>query len=482
MIRFLEIVRATADFIDRYSLIILLFASPLFLFPSPDRAFSLLLIPFLWIARTIAGKKAVFRTPLDGVFFVLIAMVGVSIWATPDIEFSLGKIVGLLFGVTLFYSLARWLNSAEKLWVGIHCFVFSGVALSVLSLLGTNWIHKFSFLGIIANKLPRIIVGLDGAEGGFSANAVGGILVLFIPMQIVLVRYYYLSRNRSEWRNRGFSAERSRSSNPAHAAKDSQSEGVLSEDSADSPEGGVDRFVAEFLKRKRTWLTMLYSHIGLLGLTLFVLVLSQSRSAWIGLGSGFLTLLMFFGKRGRIVCLGLLLAGLLGGVLIGPSKLKTVSVEHSGAGSLSSVQGRLELWSRAVYAIQDFPFTGMGMNMFRRVMPILYPTFLTPPDFDVSNAHNHLLQAALDLGLPGLIAYLAIWWGAAYMLVAVFRRTQNAWLRTVSQGLCAGLISYFVFQIGDCVALGAKVGVFFWIVLSLVVGTFLRANRDSDSA
>ena len=39
----------------------------------------------------------------------------------------------------------------------------------------------------------------------------------------------------------------------------------------------------------------------------------------------------------------------------------------------------IEIWSRALYALQDFPFTGVGLGAFRRVVNVLYPLFLVPP-------------------------------------------------------------------------------------------------------
>ena len=41
---------------------------------------------------------------------------------------------------------------------------------------------------------------------------------------------------------------------------------------------------------------------------------------------------------------------------------------------------RLEIWSRAIYMLQDFPFTGIGMGAFRQVANLLYPFFLAGPD------------------------------------------------------------------------------------------------------
>lgn len=55
------------------------------------------------------------------------------------------------------------------------------------------------------------------------------------------------------------------------------------------------------------------------------------------------------------------------------------------------LEARVEIWSRAVYAIQDFPFTGCGLGTFRRIVPILYPLFLISSDADIGHAHNLFL-------------------------------------------------------------------------------------------
>ena len=78
---------------------------------------------------------------------------------------------------------------------------------------------------------------------------------------------------------------------------------------------------------------------------------------------------------------------------------------------INSLAGRQEIWSRALYAIQDFPLTGTGPGLFRELVPPLYPLFRLSSDKDIAHAHNQWLQTALDFGLPGLIAYLALWLG-----------------------------------------------------------------------
>jgi putative inorganic carbon (HCO3(-)) transporter len=123
-------------------------------------------------------------------------------------------------------------------------------------------------------------------------------------------------------------------------------------------------------------------------------------------------------------------------------------------------------------AIRDFPFTGMGLNVFRKALPALYTVYPIPRDVDFVHAHNHLLQAAIDLGLPGLIAYLALWWGAAYALFAAWRATADPYLRAVSIGLGAGWVAEFMYGLTDVITFGAKLGIFFWFALVLAISLY----------
>jgi putative inorganic carbon (HCO3(-)) transporter len=137
---------------------------------------------------------------------------------------------------------------------------------------------------------------------------------------------------------------------------------------------------------------------------------------------------------------------------------------------LNNLNTRLEIWSRAIYGIRDFPFTGMGVDMFRRIVPILYPLFIVRADVDIDHAHNQFLQAALDIGIPGLIAYVGVWLGSVYMLWTIWGKTSSIWLRSLTIGFGATLIGYFVFSLTDTIALGGRPGFIFWLLLGLIAG------------
>lgn len=216
-------------------------------------------------------------------------------------------------------------------------------------------------------------------------------------------------------------------------------------------------------------------------LTAGTLVLTESRGAWFGLLVAIFAVLVWHARWTRLVAAvgAAVAAGSL--ATLGYQRVFDFIVSRSGPALMSTLALREEIWIRALRGIQDFPLTGMGMNTFRKLMPIRYPGYPYLPGEEVPHAHNHLLQAALDLGLPGLAAYAALWGIATVLLVRVYRHAEPS-ARAAAAGLGAGLIAHFVFSMTDAIPLGAKVGVLFWLALSLVVALHQAAPRRREAS
>jgi hypothetical protein len=87
--------------------------------------------------------------------------------------------------------------------------------------------------------------------------------------------------------------------------------------------------------------------------------------------------------------------------------------------------------------IRDFPF-GIGMGLYRSVADRLYPFFFSPVG-KIPHAHNVFLQIAVDLGIPGLLAWLIVFFTITVCTWRIYRSgrlAQDGW-RT---GLGAGLL------------------------------------------
>ncbi len=415
--------------IVQFEWFLLILVAPLFLFPRPALVFALLILPLLWLVRQKAEGRFVPATPLNVAFLLLLVSIGISLYATDDVRYSLPKVAGLLYGVAVFYAtVAVTERPFPWLWRGVAALLLAGAGLTILSLAGTNWSEKVQGVQWLTSRLPPPIFTLPGAADGFHPNQVAGTLLWVTPVALVVT--------------------------------------------------------AVWLKRFTRYPLQGMANLAGLFLFLLVLLLTQSRGAWFGLVVavvfiGFVSLRVYPAIRtGVVVLLVVLGVGWITAVTpqTAQQQLQT-GLDHfldlTGGDELT---GRLEIWSRAWWGVQDFSFTGMGMNNFRRVGAQLYPYRTIQPGQEIAHAHNDWLQVALDLGVLGLLAYLAIWLGLTAVLWQAWHIAPSGELQWLALGLAASLLAYLVYGLTDTVALGAKPGFIFWLLAGLSVGTYQQAR------
>jgi len=130
---------------------------------------------------------------------------------------------------------------------------------------------------------------------------------------------------------------------------------------------------------------------------------------------------------------------------------------------LKKWQGRVKVMTAGIGAIREHPWRGVGMNQLRRVTWIGY---------ERSHAHNHFIHTAAELGIPALVAYLAILLGAGFMCVEVWRKGKDEFMRMSVLGLGVGQLAHFIFGLGDSIPLGAKTNFIFWVSLALITSIY----------
>jgi O-antigen ligase len=249
----------------------------------------------------------------------------------------------------------------------------------------------------------------------------------------------------------------------------------------------------EALRRRglaRTLAALAFTVVAV-ALPLGVLILSQSRGGLFGLAAAVAVAAVgITPRRARLVTLLLVIALIVGAAYLwqGAGVQEALPEVAPVAASTGTLEFRLGVWAQAIKAIEDFTLSGMGMNVFRQAVHVLYPTPLIDPAFNLGHAHNIFLQTALDLGLFGLVGFVGLWIAALAMVARSWKAESGAcrspFLRLAAVGLTSSLIGYLVYGLLDAVALGARPGFLWWALVGLVGGLYRLedANRDASRA
>jgi putative inorganic carbon (HCO3(-)) transporter len=443
---------------------LLLAAAPLYLFPTefPRQAIfvasGFLLVPFC--IRKLSDGRFSAPTPVNAsLAVILFGVLPLSIWATPLFwETTWPALACLLWSVALFFGVVNWAREQDKVghspsaailspiaWLTL-AYLALGIILAAVSLLGMRPVEKMPIAGAMVVRLSRVAAECLGTALNFGTNEVAGMLILFLPLLSALFLGSIFS------------------------VHDADSESHF-------------RITLALPKLSRHGIMAL--RLALLLLILFfsfVLILTQSRGGMfaLALATGLVFILM--GRAGRLL-LGLcILSGGAGMWYIGPSRivdvfLFTTSVERLSPGTV--LTGRPEIWHRALHGIVDFSFSGMGLDSFQRVFPVLYPMNQARSNPGLEDAHNFYLQAALDLGLPGLLAFLLMLLLAFRTLVRLYRNTKaNSFTRCWVIGVLGALTAHLLYSITDAVSLGARGGVALWFLLGLIMAAGNQRQID----
>lgn len=224
------------------------------------------------------------------------------------------------------------------------------------------------------------------------------------------------------------------------------------------------------------WLAVLVA-----GLALLALVFTQSRGSYVGLAAAAGVLVWMRWPRLRWLVLALVAlaaAGLLG--LLLADRLPDIVVD----GAL----GRLAVWQRGLYALEDFPLTGLGFGLFGEIVPVLYPYFTigAGPLALAPHAHNVYLQLGVDLGLLGLVSFVAFLLVAARLLHWMWQQSRGEsgihtermpGFQALVWGLAGSLMALAVNGLIDAAIWVSKASPLLWLLLGLVAALSLRSRQ-----
>ncbi len=401
--------------------VVLLGIAPILVFDGwvPDWAVAgaLAAIPLLWLVRWAGHGSPTRPTPLDWPILLLLLMVPVGIWVAADRTRSLPEVYRILLGVALYYALVNTLVDFRYIRWAQRLVVLVTAGLGVAALLSTQWggvSLDLPLIGSVHERLPTLVRPFWN-PAGFNPNIVGGSLAMLLPIVIAAV-------------------------------------------------------IGE-----RTWPVRVLGAAAVLTGSL-VLLLSQSRGGLIGFALALLAMGVAYSRKFLLVAVVIVLIGIGLVLAVGPLQVGQQLLTQAGDSVIGSLDGRLELWSRALYMVQDFPFTGVGLGMFDPVLDLLYPLFLLGPGSDLFHPHNVLLAQAVMAGIPGLVAF-----GASLILLLCmalqsvrFSRSGAFWPLAV--GLLGSVAAYLGHGLFDSIDSFIKAHTIVWAVFGLQVALWLHLH------
>ena len=382
-------------------------------------------------------------SPLNFPIFLLAAMTTLScVVFSVNPGATLPKFYGLLFGLLFYFEAAYGVQLPGNLVYWVLVLYGFGLLIAGLGLLGIGEFPDELFnLSQLRQIMPHATLVLPRTPGGLHPNLVSGVLIFLLPLFALF------------WRSDIFRG---------------------------LPYARLFRWLASATFLITAVLLLLAQSRGALSACVIIAVAlyfalrkQYRRAALVVAGSLLILILLFF--FGYFEKLALLLG-----------------VQRSPAVNLSSFTWRELFWKLGFTMIKAFPLKGIGTGAFDYVALTMYRKqypgwILNTPGNWFPHVHNTWLQVAIDLGIPGFIAYVALLsvtaWIAwrAFVLAHDMDGISTAQVQRLILGLAAGLLAHQFFGLTDVVYLGAKPGIIMWIILGILTGVYLRSQTAQRS-
>jgi putative inorganic carbon (hco3(-)) transporter len=383
-------------------------------------------LALLAVVGYVVVRSPTVRTPVDLPIWALLLLSPVSLLIAIDSASTLPQLYKVVAGVALFYGVVGWASERpESLSLAPWGICAAGAVLTMLVFTGAHWTDEYT--GLLRDLLEFVSFRFRPfwkEEGylGFNVNMAAGILAMLLPAVLCYV---------------------------AMSSEQKHRRGAL----------------------RALPLRVVAAVVGVLMFA--VLLLTRSWGALLGLVCAIAAMLIARHWRWAvpvgIVALGVPL------LLMSHSTLASSEIVNAIAADVStSAGGRLELWSRAIYMMQDFPFTGIGMGSVRAVLPLLYPTFRIPVTTPMDHLHSIYLNTGAEMGVLGLVALCAFLIGLLAFSWQALRHGKRSGEAPLVLGMFGMVIVFCVHGVTDAITYYPRAHLIVWALFGVAVA----ANMD----
>ena len=192
------------------------------------------------------------------------------------------------------------------------------------------------------------------------------------------------------------------------------------------------------------------------------LIYTWSRGAWLGFMFGVIIFMLMYSKKTLAAMLFCLLAvPFLPFVLPESITQRFLSIGNLGD---SSTSYRVYIWKGVLSMLRDFFVTGIGIG--NDSFKLVYPAYALSGIETAPHSHNLYLQITVELGIFGLIVFIAllfIWAQSCLTLHA----TEKRGTKLLGAALFCGLLAVLVQGMTDYIWYNYRVFLMFWLLLGL---------------
>ena len=398
-------------------LIVVIGAIPFLHFPTLSSKWlassALVLLGIFLLLRAIANQFKI-ESPIDIPLTLLLLLLPLNLWASPQFGASLNRAYPLIGALLLCWALAvqrEWLLRMVD-WGTI---VAAGLLLIPILLWTRLRLEPFIALqNRMATTLPTSLGALF--DGSLNPNLSAGVLLLFWSPSVMLVIF---GRN------------------------------------------SLKRLLA----------------LPLVLIIPAIILLAGSRGAIIGLFAAAFTLLLISLRRRPLwlIPISFCTIAILAALLLLSRQPASVIDPTVSINAVRTLDGRLELWSRGFYMVQDFPLTGVGLDQVEPVIHVLYPLFLFAPNADFDHLHNIFVHTSAESGIPYLIALCSLLLILLWLLGKRALQTASAQQR-MALGLLGTLVGTLVHNLVDTVTSSKHSALIVWAFFGLMVAVATNRN------
>jgi putative inorganic carbon (HCO3(-)) transporter len=202
---------------------------------------------------------------------------------------------------------------------------------------------------------------------------------------------------------------------------------------------------------------------------LVMFVLTQSRGGLIALSVGLIVVIaLMLGKKWAVMFLFVCIGVVFLVVLIAQST-SIASVDNSL--DTNALQFRLMVWRLALSMASDFVFTGAGIGTFNDTAMRLYGF----ANVENPGAHNLYLQVAVDLGLIGLVAFIAILGSVlamGWVTIGRIKSHNSPALQGIAVGAYGAMIGLLVHGFVESTVWGTRASIMLWLLIGIITAMF----------